>query len=233
MLELVLCEHTGLTVEEPISISHTAEGEAKDARKGGTKERVGKPLLCQSTNPQVERLQGAIELQETHESELVFKVRDFTEYFVAEVPPDGVRGQSVFTPALKIEGSEIKRDREGVSKELSGEDTIHKFVHPSRVDTNPTPSYGVSTQADPELVWVEESIHEIQRANWQRLEVDIKTIKLWTDQTVSIAVGSRSEAVRNARVYFWIVSFERSNKEIIILVTENFREVVFVCDFLN
>ena len=72
--ELRLREDTGFAVKETIAVSHSLESEAKDAVEGGSEERVGKAVLGQSSDPQIESLQRSVQLKETNECELVFKV---------------------------------------------------------------------------------------------------------------------------------------------------------------
>ena len=134
---------------------------------------------------------------------------------------------------LDVEGSQVHSWGEISLEELSGENAVHELIHTSCIDLDPSSSDRVGTQADTELVGIEESICKVQRSDAERSIAGIKAEKLWSDKTVSIAVGGGGKAVRYARVDVWVVSKVGTYEKVIIYWAHDFGEVVEISDLLD
>ena len=66
-------KYTGVGIEEPVSVSKIAKGDAKEAGKSGSEQGSRQSLFCKATDPEVDSVQRAVDLQESDESEGIVK----------------------------------------------------------------------------------------------------------------------------------------------------------------
>ena len=103
--KLLWSKDTRSAVVESISVPHPSKGDAKETVEGGSEERFWKSLFSDATDPEVERVERAVQLKETYESECVLELRSNAKNLFTKVSPDGVGRESVSTSSLNVQRS--------------------------------------------------------------------------------------------------------------------------------